>query len=393
MTNRITLLLAVLITAGGLTAQITLTAENYGSLDTIRLADTAYIDTLLFDAPPATGADRVWDYSDRTLDGIADVFRERAYSNDSCFAGANATFDITYNFQGFPYPGQGFTGTDSSGRYVLGSTVTETSFSLLQVTGNPADTLTFVADKVETYDPFIQFPSTFGDSFVDTTTVTGKFELTVAAFGLNKTPGSRDIFGVTYRDIVGYGTLILPQGDGSVTEPLEALLVRDSTVDRTTYSLGGAPAPAALLGAFGLTDTTITTRVVYYFHVKGRGRTAARFSPRSGVDAGKYALIVRTVAPGTTTSVRAPEVNALTLYPNPVRAGGSLRLGGQTTITDGTLRLLDVSGRAVSEVRFQNVAAGDTELRIPASARPGLYLYQLADRRGRTVGIGRVMVR
>jgi hypothetical protein len=386
------LLLLLLVGVTGLSAQITLTADNYGSQDTVILLDTFYADSTPFINPPQGGADQVWDYSDRTLE-LVGANENFPIGEDTCFAGATSFSFSNTSFQGFVYPLKSYETTNASGRIIIGQKLEEQKFSLLQVTGNPADTLTFLEDAPEVNFPFIRFPATFGSSFVDTTSGASPFALTVAAFGLNNTPGAEQSITVKHLDVIGYGTVILPQSDGSVTEPLEVLLIRDSTVVTETYTLGGAPAPAALLQAFGLMDVNVTSRVSYFFQAKGRGRSVARFSEGSFDGEITFRFDVRDVAPGTTTATRRPEVIKLTLFPNPVRPGDNIRLSGRTDLIGGTARLLDLQGRVITEQVFNGFSGEAVELFVPATTKPGLYFYQLLSQNGQPVGLGKVMVR
>lgn len=383
----------LLLGANGLSAQITLTADNYGSRDTVILQDSVFADSTLLVAPPQGGADQVWDFSDLDLNLLSVNLNFPVADDDTCFTGTTTFRNTSLNFQGFVYPARDYEITNDSGRYTRGQKVPAAKFSLLQVTGNPADTLAFSALNIELNAPFIRFPATFGSAFVDTIIINNPFALTVSGFGLNMTPGNEHTETVYHRDIIGYGTIILPQSDGSVTEPLEVLLSRDSTVTTATYTLGGAPAPPALLQAFGLMEVNVSTRVSYFFHAKGVGRSVARFLAVNDNGEDKFEFSARTVPPGTTTGIRNHELLHLKPFPNPVSPGESIKLAGGTELNAGTLRLLDLQGRVISEQTFQHSFGNYSELLVPATAKAGLYFYQLSNRAGRPVGVGKVMVR
>lgn len=374
-----------------LSAQITLTAENYGVQDSVVLLDTLYQVSNFVPDIPQGGENQVWDYSNLTSDSI-DIFTSlEVPEEDTCFAGAQAFFPVTFAFQAFRYAGFTYTTYTADGRFDVGIKTDGAKFPLTAVTGNPLDTLAILPRSGGFRETIIPFPATFGTISRDTFDQTANLELSVGAFGLNQTPAASAQSTTRTTEVIGYGDLILPGLADVPSAPLEALLIQQTTVEVTTYTLAGGPAPAALLQAFGAVQNDTFTRVNYFFHVKGLGRSAANLQLIPGTST--YFFQFRRVPPGTTTSlssVRSPE--PLRFSPNPVRPGEVLGLTLPAEVTGGALRLLDLQGRIVTENTFNAAPGGNVEVRVPATVKAGLYVQQVVDRQGRLVAVGKVLV-
>lgn len=74
----------------------------------------------------------------------------------------------------------------------------------------------------------------------------------------------------------------------------------------------------------------------------------------------------------------------LAIYPNPV-TNGSIRLRGSESLTQ--VKILDLNGQQLKEVRLQNQPSVDIELNVA----PGIYLVQLVS--GKTFSFRRIVVK
>lgn len=379
-------------TTTSLSAQITLTADNYGVQDSVILSDTLYFEGGFVADIPMGGENQVWDYSSALPDSLFIFSFQPVPEEDTCFVGAQTQGAVNFFFQAFRFPGVRYTAYEEGGRFNVGSKTNGAKFPLTAITGSPMDTLNILPRTIRAKETLIPFPATFGtiaqDSFVRTTSL----ELSVAAFGLNRTPSAQIVTTRKTVEVIGYGDLILPALTGVPSEPLEALLVSETTVDVANYTLAGGPAPAALLQAFGVSQNETTTETSYFFHVKGLGRSAARLLPIAGST--DYLFQFRRVPPGTTTSVGNVNKPApLSFFPNPVRPGEIIQLTTPTGVSGGMVRLLDLQGRTISENAFNAFPGDRVGFRVPATVKPGLYFQQVVDQGGRLVGVGKVVVR
>ncbi len=375
-----------------LSAQITLTADNYGVQDSVILRDTLYFEGGFVAEIPTGGENQVWDYSNVQPDSLFVLNFQPVPEEDTCFVGAQTQGPLTFFFQAFRYPGVRYTAYQEDGRFNVGRKTEGAKFPLTAITGSPMDTLNILPRTIRGKETLIPFPATFGTIAQDSFVQAAPFELSVAAFGLNRTPAAQTFTTKKTVEVIGYGDLILPALSGVPSEPLEALLVRETTVEVANYTLAGGPAPAMLLQAFGVSQNETTTDVDYYFHVKGMGRSAARLLPTAGST--DYRFQFRRVPPGTTTSVGNVNKPApLSFFPNPVRPGEIIQLTTPTGISGGMVRLLDLQGRIISENAFATFPGDRVGFRVPAAVKPGLYFQQVVDQGGRLVGVGKVVVR
>ncbi|MDV7400435.1 hypothetical protein RZS08_53970, partial [Arthrospira platensis SPKY1] len=106
------------------------------------------------------------------------------------------------------------------------------------------------------------------------------FNLTVSSFGLNNSPGQFVQYLEKKDSVVGSGDLIIPTLNGA-SIPYPILLVKSQTNVIDSVFLGGAPAPAALLMAFGLTQGSSYTDNYYYFYSPNFERPLMQLSMNS----------------------------------------------------------------------------------------------------------------
>lgn len=386
----LSLLFLVLAGTAALPAQITLTADNYGVQDSVILLDSIYFDGRNVPDFPTAGENQTWDYSGLQVDSFYVNTYQEVPEDDTCFVGAQTLVPITFSFQAFSYPGFGYTSYEDSGRFDRGIKTDGAKFPLTAVTGSNQDTLAILPRVEAGRETLIPFPATYGTTSRDSFNLTASLELSVAAFGLNRTPAAQHYATTRTSEIIGYGDLILPAIPGAPSEPLEALLMKTTIVNAVTYTLAGGPAPPTLLQAFGARQNDTLTDVIYYFHVKGMGWSAARILVPGGQST--YEFQMRKVVPGTTTGVNRFSPKPISLYPNPVRPGESLFLTIPAEVSSGTMRLIDARGRVVTERMFRAYPGENIEFPIPPALKPGLYFQQVTDQAGQLMGIGKVMV-
>lgn len=246
-------------------AQITLD-ENNVLHSTNYTEDRDYIFSGI--AVPQEGVDQVYDYSSLSLptSTITKTFEpvtRPEYSNSTrFFIGATSLGPISLSAE--YYELQDATGLYETGSYTLPSTQ-----NLQALTGNSNDFIEFPGNSQVFEQPAtnLSFPASFGMSEVSNYDFVTNYELTVAAFGLSATPGQNIQSVVNTTEVVGYGELILPVPGGQ-SIPYDVLLVKEERVITNNVFLGGAPAPDALLSAFGLTQGQTDTVAFYTFYAE-----------------------------------------------------------------------------------------------------------------------------
>ncbi len=201
---------------------------------------------------------------------------------------------------------------DETGLYDLGVYTPRYSFPLASVTGNANDSLIFPLQNDIFDEPKIRTAFNFnsGLEWESNIRFVTNFNITVQAYGLNNVPGqhiqhSKD----TFR-IIGCGAAIIPFGLGS-TIPYNSMLIERKIVTIDSFYLAGNPMPAALLGAFGLAQGTVSVHYNYEIFREGSSHSLIYAGvDNSGITMIGYALD-NTLNNNTPPVLVSPENNAL----------------------------------------------------------------------------------
>jgi hypothetical protein len=361
-------LLFLLVMTSCLTAQITLNSDNFVRAD--NFTDTLFTTFGSAVAFPEAGEDMLWDYSFLPVDsGI--VFDYTAGS-DPALPGSSS-YEIGGIALGpFNVPSLAWHRTDESRWERSGETLTDTTLSVTPLTGGPSDVLHFVGGT-QPYLPeganTLPFPTTFSDTWNTTYRRKVPFELTVAAFGLNATPGSFEQDITFEREVIGYGQLRLPTYPEGRGKPIDVLLVRSYETIVDSIFLGGQPGPPPLISAFGLEQGAINRDTIYVFYGLSE-RGASLLTLAKSTDEATY----RSAQFEPATGVGNPSLISLGASPNPLAVGAELSIVPSQPVLVGTvLELYDMSGRSVLrhsvEARSERIS-----LRVPAGLPSGFYL-------------------
>ena len=356
-----------------------------------------FVDTFALDFSfqtlPSEGPDQVWDYSALQRDDT----RSRTYTDatdDAQFSDALNYNESFLSFQGLPIPRLAYDGVDESGYYQVGSAISEIGHSITAISGGANDTLRFLGEKTafEGRIDYLQFPVTYEKQWTGSNIERINLELTVGAFGLDKTPGQLKREETQHREVVGYGKLVIPQADGTPSAPTPVLLIKVEETYVDSFFLGGAPAPAAILGAFGLTQgVSINSSLTHYlFYRPGFGSPLLSMAifPEQGL----ISMVFRSEGAEMTTSIDEIRWSALKSFPNPVRAGHSMVIQTKNPTPIGYFQLSDLSGRIVHQQSFEAPTNRQFSIQIPANTNPGLYFYHLFGQHSEPIGRGKLQV-
>lgn len=367
-------------------SQVVITADNFPRGGTF--TDYSYRSQPGVIVPPSEGPDQVWDYSDLELDQIITVDYADA-SQDPALPGALNSSVRNLAFQVFPIPSQFYEAIDQDGWYGLGRTTADVSYSITAISGGPKDTLRFpgTAMPFEGRINSLQFPVTYGSHWNQSMTEVMPFELTVAAFGLNKAPGVYRRLINQDRQVTGYGEIILPRENGNSTLPIEVLMIKVVRMAVDSYYLGGAPAPAQLMGAFGLTQGSSVTDSFYVFYAPEFGAPVFDYAINSDI------AFYRPYAEATVSVNQPISTTVLHAYPNPVKAGSVLNVELESPAHQGRYRIWDALGRMVDESTFNTEDQHQLLIPIPSAIQTGMYVFQVLDTNGEVIGILRQIVR
>lgn len=231
---------------------------------------------------PARGDKQTWDVT-----GLSETF---VTPSQPAISVSNASFPTaTYGRSGMEYfsAGGGTASTPSvyyrelsdAGVYNLGYSIQACTLNAASIGG----TLTYPAQAIPftgtTKLPILKFPAKYGDSTYTTNLLlTLNFTANAPALGVNNLPAQRTEKSTVTNSIMASGTIKLKDlGSFPVIVQKQVVTVVYN------YFLGGAPAPAALLGAIGLTDGESTTTIKYDFYAKGLGYCGSIYVAENGV--------------------------------------------------------------------------------------------------------------
>lgn len=273
--SHFTLCLMALIFTVQAQAQITITEDFPFTAD---FSDLRIYGDVTGVSPPTEGENQAWDYSWITQVATSSVNYTAVTDNPDYPNAFNSDVGV-FGFQTFTTPSTRYYGFDTEGWYDIGSDSEAASFSLVPFGGGPEDSIHLVAGP-RYYDgrlDMLQFPISYGSEWTQSRKEVGHSELDIAAFGLEHTPATQQQTEIHNRKVVGDGTIVIPKADGTVSEPIDVLLIKvlNTTID--SFFLAGNPAPPALMAAFGLTQGVITEKVEYLFYSPYHGATVVGY--------------------------------------------------------------------------------------------------------------------
>ena len=383
------LLTTLCVTAFILTAkgQITINRADYAVSSTGLDSAAWKLMTKTGAVVPTLGNNQTWDYTalkDSTL-SISKYYHTPAAAFGAIptvFADATHAFNSTVFFQNFPLPFRVFEKLDATGHAQLGYISLGAKFSIATVSGGATDSIYFPVASLRYSSPrvYFKFPMTANSvwktNFKDTTPL----QLSVALFGLNKTPGMR-VAQYTFLDtIVGWGTLKLKNPSGGTALNYAVLLKRETATRLDSFFLGDAPAPPAIIAAFGLTQGAVTVSTTRNTFI-GIGFNEP-FLYISTNTAGAINAISRAVLPnlGLTGSRETPNYAVATnVYPNPTTEGVNFKFQ-KTSLPDWNIMVYNTVGQIVSINRV-NAPQGivNQHITLASSLPSGTYFYNLLD--------------
>lgn len=323
---------------------------------------------------PTEGTGQTWDYSALTSIGT--------FQSDWIDATGDADFPTAlnyenqdYTFAGYARTGREYEALDADGWYIEGRFLDDTAHSITSVTGGPNDELAFpeeVQDFIGRVN-YLDFPVAFGNTWTQTHTEVTTFQLTVAGFGLNNTPGTQKRIHSQTRTVVGEGTLIIPDENGNPSGELDALVIKvENITDQDSVFLGGQPAPTALLTAFGQTQGEVTEYGDFYvFYTPNFPSTVLNINLNTSGNISS--VYYKPAAAALATSIAdKPSFNAWKTYPNPIAAGQVMNIDLSSNTNATTVELIDLTGR---QVFFASVSAsaGTARIALPTDLVTGIY--------------------
>jgi hypothetical protein len=343
-------------------------------------------------AVPQEGADVTWDYSTQSLTDTFTFVKSPA-SGVSSLPEANLSETSTGRILGLvDVPVVFFERIDNNGFSTIGRMTTSFNLPLATITGGTNDTLGLIGgtNVYEESSYYVKFPLAYQDSWRPDFTIENNYLMTVAGFGLNKTPASQVTYFTNESSVVGYGTLILPDPDGSGNVSMEALLLRTDRVQVDSFFLAGQPAPQVMLGALGLVQGASSTRTTYSFYTKGLVRTALSLSVTNNqINAAGIADDIRNL---TSSSSSTPLLAAdFGIYPNPTDSEFQLSFE-KTDASPWTLHVYNSMGQCVkTDIITGHNPRTEVSISLPETAAPGHYQVVLFNSKNEVHASGHII--
>lgn len=354
--------------------------------------DSFIVGTSVF-ALPEHGAGLIWDYSSIDTDyTVTRVYHDA--TSDPAFENAFHYRQRDLEFQGFYIESTEYESLDENSYSAIGRSITDVAYPIASITGGADDELRFVGGNFpyEGNYNYLTFPFDYQSSWDMEYTQVIDFELTVAGFGLADVPGNRTSFISHLREVVGAGSFIIPDENGNPSGPIQGLLFHATETKIDSVYLGGEVAPAALMGAFGLTQGEVTVEEYYVAYAYGFGAPLLSFDVIDGL------LIDPVYRPsaavlGSSVSVAENEQNTIVSYPNPATAGQTLNIRADIGQHISAVQFYSVSGQLVHEVAINtsNVAAG-LAVTLPGSLSKGTYFVRLLTPQGEIAERSKIMI-
>ena len=271
-------------------------------------------------------------------------------------------------------------GVDEVGIYVYAQ-----AYGLQTYTGASTDSLKFPAQAILFDSPrrFLKFPATAGTAWSWSSRRVVDFNLTVGSAGLNNTPGQH-IFTVSGSDeIAGWGQMRVNTLNGA-SAYYNVLIKKNMQQTVDSMFLGGQPAPAMLLSAFGMTQGQVSAvRNRYVVFREGYSTPLALINYANSTFSTPTSIFFDADNHQYTGVDESEIVSGLILYPNPV-SGGVLNVVmlGQWA---GTVNyeIVDLQGRLVKSGSANNF--GGPMAIATDGLTTGNYLLKLIGHDGQTM--------
>jgi hypothetical protein len=322
------------------------------------------------------GGNQTWDFSKLTFENS--FYYDRILKvNNSAYPTANFGIPSSASLGAIVIPTIRYYEKTNASYKDIGFSSVSLKQSLKNVTGNDKDTLFLPATDIKYSDTNFSFPVTFGATKNDTWVQNRPYALTVAAFGLNKTPGIVKNVVSTAKSVVAWGKITLPDVKNkgkSVTYSTIVQAYQFSAID--SVFLGGTPAPTPLLQAFGLVQGAKSG----YAYVDCLIPGFKTFALESEIDAAfkplsVYISLDAGFVSGAVGLKDAAEQIETKIFPNPSQNGQFTLNFEKPSSKDWTIKIYDLEGRQIAQKGI--FGEGKISQTLSIQEGKGTYFYAL----------------
>lgn len=330
---------------------------------------------------PLTGENVNWNFNNINFAGEEIIYSYYEYDNNPNYPDATAQSNFNSSFGSFTIEGsRNYYKNTENGSYDLGFEILEKSFSLTQQTFGPNDKLK-VLNSVNYFGNAIdfQYPLTYGKEWIYNKRGVTKFELTVALFQLNNTPGEVVQNITSDISVVGWGNLTL-----GIYNNVPALLVKSVQTQIDSIYLNNAPAPATLLNFFNLQQGNTRVFTTYYYLISN-GQTAFT-APAATMYASADGELIQSIEANQESylanSIKNDNVK-LNTYPNPTTNSVNIDFIKEDNST-WNIEIMNINGQILTT---QNVNSNGniTETFDTENYANGMYIISIKNQENRII--------
>lgn len=356
-------------------AQVTLNFSNYSSwqpqIDSLAICDVPY-------PAIAVGSNAYWDFTNASYTNANLFISRHAYtlsSNSDVSFGDSIWYKINNNLS---YEAFSYAGVTNSGIMYYGEQVPHKLIPIGTITGNQNDSLVFLNQQIDYSSPLVKlkFPATMGSTWQSQYHFTTNFTLTATAYGINNVPCERKT-NITKTDtVIGWGKIEVKNRSGVNSSMMDALMVKSSQFIQDSFFMGGSPAPALMLTAFGLSQGQISLKHEYSFYTPGEV-TPVLTSVYTDSTFGRIEHIDVLSKNWISTQIGEVNFSNMNIYPNPIVNKSIFVSMENNAAGQIDYSVLTVSGQIISKgsLILQN---GKSAIEIDKSITPGIYYLQLS---------------
>jgi hypothetical protein len=226
-----------------------------------------------------------------------------------------------------------------------------------------------------------KFPMTDKSSWTSTNIYRTNFLLKIGAFGLNNTPGQLVSTSIIKDTIAGWGTLKLRNPANGTVLNFNVLLRYSNYNSVDSFFLAGQPAPALLLGAFGVTQGSRDTAIRFSFI--GLNFKAPHLIMELNNRGTSITNMYRAILPNLGLVSKNKELTDVsvksTVFPNPTTEGVTFEFDKKTN-DDWTILIYNRLGQ-ITGLHQVSTPQGTASLNVDLDKNlpNGTYFYNIVD--------------
>jgi hypothetical protein len=274
-----------------------------------------------------------------------------------------------------------WTGNTASGIERMGEDIERQAFSLAAVTFGPNDSLVFPEQTV-TYSAVrtdVKFPATMGSQWFSAYDMKADFNLTIASFGFNNSPGYRKSFIDRTDSVKGWGRMRLKNNAGVTSAWMNVLQVKSHVQLIDSFYLDGLPIPENLLTSFGLGQGMETHTYTMDFYREGEVTPLTSVDYANGSYSSPQSAVVHTSRHANATGINEiTNAGSISVYPNPISGNRiNVSIDGNANGNWG-YKLVNVTGQTTAAGTME-MKGGSATINLNGRSAAGVYYLQLVN--------------